>query len=86
MTLMLPLSLEGCHWGDREQQIRSCHSGKKVMRKAPHPRRPTEAAAALKPGQSVPVVAVLLCPQSCPRPFLQAGGTRPQNPLLVSEG
>ena len=39
MTLMLPLSLEGCHWGDREQQIRSCHCGEKVTRKALHPRR-----------------------------------------------
>ena len=38
MTLMLPSSLESCHWGDREQQMRSCHSGKKATRKAlpPH--------------------------------------------------
>lgn len=37
MTLMLPSLLEGCHWGDREQQIWSCHNGKnEVTRKALH--------------------------------------------------
>ena len=39
MALLLPLSLEGCHWGDREQQIWGCHCGEKVTRKALPPRR-----------------------------------------------
>lgn len=74
MTLMLPSSLESCHWGDRTADAELSQREKGDKEGASSPAAQLEAATAL-PGESLPVAVVfLLCPQSCPRPLLQAGG------------
>lgn len=85
MTLMLPLSLEGCHCGDRTADMELSPRGKGDKEGTSSPpldwRQPQHCLG------KVSLSRLFCCvPRVVLDPFFKLVGSRPQNPLLVSEG